>query len=179
MTRRHVAVGEPLVDFIEHDLACGIALGFFEYRRARVTLEAVTLYDRNLRVRDLKSNWLGTDPLDQATREYLEARRALMRIAGAGGKDAWSSPATAEEREDGLAQVVRTTACADVGQVGSQAAPLSPHGVTLRAIAFFEVDLPLQGIAWHTRGDTADRCSALSLAKVGWVIQVWLEGAVR
>jgi hypothetical protein len=110
MTRRHVALGEPLVDFIEHDLACGIALGFFEYRRARVTLEAVTLYDRNLRVRDLKSNWLGTDPLDQATREYLEARRALMRIAGAGGKDAWSSPATAEEREDGLAQVVAARA---------------------------------------------------------------------
>jgi Zn-dependent M28 family amino/carboxypeptidase len=33
--------------------------------------------------------------------------------------------------------------------------------------------------AWHKRGDTIDKCSALSLAKVGWVIQVWLEGAVR
>ena len=28
---------------------------------------------------------------------------------------------------------------------------------------------------WHTQGDTADQCSALSLAKVGWVIQEWLE----
>jgi glutaminyl-peptide cyclotransferase len=28
---------------------------------------------------------------------------------------------------------------------------------------------------WHTEGDTADKCSALSLAKVGWVIQEWLK----
>jgi len=28
---------------------------------------------------------------------------------------------------------------------------------------------------WHTRGDTPDKCSALSLAKVGWVIDQWLK----
>ncbi len=28
---------------------------------------------------------------------------------------------------------------------------------------------------WHTRGDTIDKCSALSLAKVGWVIREWLK----
>lgn len=28
--------------------------------------------------------------------------------------------------------------------------------------------------AWHTRGDTPERCSALSLAKVGWVMRQWL-----
>ncbi len=28
---------------------------------------------------------------------------------------------------------------------------------------------------WHKRGDTADKCSALSLAKVGWVIDQWLK----
>ncbi len=27
---------------------------------------------------------------------------------------------------------------------------------------------------WHTRADTPEQCSALSLAKVGWVIQEWL-----
>jgi glutaminyl-peptide cyclotransferase len=32
---------------------------------------------------------------------------------------------------------------------------------------------------WHTRQDTADKCSALSLAKVGWVIQTWLTAAVE
>ncbi len=28
---------------------------------------------------------------------------------------------------------------------------------------------------WHTQGDTADKCSALSLAKVGWVLEEWLK----
>lgn len=28
---------------------------------------------------------------------------------------------------------------------------------------------------WHTRKDTPDKCSALSLAKVGWVIHEWLK----
>jgi hypothetical protein len=30
---------------------------------------------------------------------------------------------------------------------------------------------------WHTQGDTADKCSALSLAKVGWVLEEWLKKA--
>jgi hypothetical protein len=33
--------------------------------------------------------------------------------------------------------------------------------------------------AWHTAGDTPDKCSALSLAKVGWVIEEWLKAAVN
>lgn len=28
---------------------------------------------------------------------------------------------------------------------------------------------------WHTRDDTVDKCSALSLAKVGWVLHQWLK----
>jgi hypothetical protein len=32
---------------------------------------------------------------------------------------------------------------------------------------------------WHTEGDVPERCSALSLAKVGWVVQTWLEEAVK
>ena len=28
---------------------------------------------------------------------------------------------------------------------------------------------------WHTEGDTADKCSPLSLAKVGWVVREWLK----
>lgn len=30
---------------------------------------------------------------------------------------------------------------------------------------------------WHTQGDTPDKCSALSLAKVGWVVREWLKTA--
>ena len=31
--------------------------------------------------------------------------------------------------------------------------------------------------AWHTEADTPEKCSALSLAKVGWVIREWLKAA--
>jgi hypothetical protein len=30
---------------------------------------------------------------------------------------------------------------------------------------------------WHTEADTPDKCSALSLAKVGWVVLEWLQRA--
>ena len=33
--------------------------------------------------------------------------------------------------------------------------------------------------SWHTAGDTADKCSALSLAKVGWVIGEWVRSVAR
>jgi glutaminyl-peptide cyclotransferase len=32
---------------------------------------------------------------------------------------------------------------------------------------------------WHTTGDTPDKCSALSLAKVGWVVEEWLKRSVK
>ncbi|HWA97603.1 MAG TPA: M28 family peptidase [Pirellulales bacterium] len=32
---------------------------------------------------------------------------------------------------------------------------------------------------WHTEGDVANRCSALSLAKVGWVVLEWLHSAAK
>ncbi len=38
--------------------------------------------------------------------------------------------------------------------------------------------LPLSGLA-HRRTTLPDRCSALSLAKVGWVVQTWLTEAVK
>lgn len=41
------------------------------------------------------------------------------------------------------------------------------------ACVIIDFDYP----AWHTRQDTPEQCSALSLAKVGWVIRQWLERA--
>jgi hypothetical protein len=32
---------------------------------------------------------------------------------------------------------------------------------------------------WHTEGDTPERCSALSLAKVGWVLAEWLKAVKK
>jgi hypothetical protein len=45
----------------------------------------------------------------------------------------------------------------------------------IAAIDIIDFDYPY----WHTEEDTADKCSALSLAKVGWVIEEWLKQAVR
>lgn len=45
----------------------------------------------------------------------------------------------------------------------------------IAAIDIIDFDYPY----WHTEADTADKCSALSLAKVGWVIEEWLKQAVR
>lgn len=39
------------------------------------------------------------------------------------------------------------------------------------ACVIIDFDYPV----WHTRDDTVDQCSALSLAKVGWVVREWLK----
>jgi glutaminyl-peptide cyclotransferase len=41
----------------------------------------------------------------------------------------------------------------------------------ISCIDLIDFDYP----AWHTRADLPDQCSALSLAKVGWVISQWLK----
>lgn len=47
------------------------------------------------------------------------------------------------------------------------------HNVAkISAIDVIDFDYPY----WHTQQDTPDQCSALSLAKVGWVIETWLRG---
>jgi hypothetical protein len=43
------------------------------------------------------------------------------------------------------------------------------HGPDVRGVS------PLLYPPWHTEGDTLDKCSALSLAKVGWVLGEWLK----
>jgi hypothetical protein len=37
------------------------------------------------------------------------------------------------------------------------------------------IDVSYMGKQWHTQADTAEHCSALSLAKVGWVLREWLR----
>ena len=46
------------------------------------------------------------------------------------------------------------------------------------AIDLIDFDYPTSRINyWHTTKDTPENCSALSLAKVGWVVKTWLEKA--
>ena len=37
------------------------------------------------------------------------------------------------------------------------------------------IDVSFMQKQWHTQGDTPEHCSALSLAKVGWVLREWLR----
>jgi len=51
---------------------------------------------------------------------------------------------------------------------------LALHNIAgIPACDIIDFDYP----AWHTRADTPERCSALSLAKVGWVVREWLVTA--
>jgi hypothetical protein len=52
--------------------------------------------------------------------------------------------------------------------------PLRQTG-KIPAIDIIDFDYPY----WHTTEDTADKCSPLSLAKVGWVLSEWLREAVK
>jgi glutaminyl-peptide cyclotransferase len=51
--------------------------------------------------------------------------------------------------------------------------PLHDTG-KIPAIDIVDFDYPY----WHTEADTPDKCSALSMAKVGWVVSEWLKHAV-
>lgn len=51
---------------------------------------------------------------------------------------------------------------------------LALHNIAgIPACDIIDFDYP----AWHTRADTPQRCSPLSLAKVGWVLREWLSTA--
>lgn len=43
----------------------------------------------------------------------------------------------------------------------------------------FDYPRPRAASYWHTEADTPDKCDALSLAKVGWVMLEWLKGIER
>ena len=79
-----------------------------------------------------------------------------------------------------------------VGQIWATARRLGVKEFIPRKKHYIRDDhLPLHNIAgipacdiidfdyphWHTEGDTEDKCSPLSLAKVGWVIREWLQTA--
>lgn len=63
--------------------------------------------------------------------------------------------------------------------------PMPRHEVNDDHLALYEIaGIPACDIIdfdypyWHREGDTPDKCSALSLAKVGWVLHEWLQDEV-
>jgi len=53
------------------------------------------------------------------------------------------------------------------------------HSVWIPTCDIIDFDYPVGpgGKYWHTEADTPDKCSGVSLAKVGWVLLEWLESA--
>jgi hypothetical protein len=96
---------EPILGRLDRDLACAIALGIVDYPLLTVTPEAVTLRDEAMRELGTERGWLdGDDPLDTATRAYLEGRRDAMLAGTRLSQGGWAGAAAVREREKGNQQ---------------------------------------------------------------------------
>jgi hypothetical protein len=85
---------------LDRDLACAIALGLVEYPNRTVTPEAVTRFDEQRRELGTVRGWLdGDDPLDRATRQYLDGRRAALLAGTRLGGGGWGATAAIRDRE--------------------------------------------------------------------------------
>lgn len=94
--------GDLILGQLDRDLACAIALGFVEKPQVVANPLAITVHDARMRPLGTVSDWLaGADPLDVATKEYLEARQtatqAGMKKMGQGG---WAGSSAIKTRED-------------------------------------------------------------------------------
>jgi hypothetical protein len=112
---------------LDRDLACAVALGLVEDPRVVANLDVITLHDAFMRPLGAERDWLrGDDPLDAATRDYLQARReAAMTTVYRPGQSAWGA-ASAIKARDGATS--RARQARDLGR-----ALLAERGVLARA----------------------------------------------
>jgi hypothetical protein len=94
---------------LHQDMACAIALTIVENPHVVANLEAITLHDTAMRPLGTVRNWLtDTDPLDQATREYLSAKReASMVPARRPGQSDWVTVSGVKKRESATQRACR------------------------------------------------------------------------
>ena len=111
---------------LDKDLACAVALGLVESPRVAANPEAVTVHDAHMRPLGTVRGWLeGDDPLDVATREYLQARReANLTTTPRPGQAPWMAAAAIRTRDaaNQRARTARERARALLGQRGTFAA---------------------------------------------------------
>jgi hypothetical protein len=90
-----------LLGRLHPDMACAVALSIVEDPHVVVNLESVTLYDESMRSLGCLRDWLTSDdPLDSATRAYLQAKRDHSRTTARGpGQTAWNAAAAAKSRD--------------------------------------------------------------------------------
>jgi hypothetical protein len=99
---------------LDRDLACAVAVGLVESPRVAANPDAVTVHDAHMRPLGTVRGWLdGDDPLDVATREYLQARRdANQTTTPRPGQPPWMAAAAIRTRDaaNQCARAARTRA---------------------------------------------------------------------
>jgi hypothetical protein len=100
-----------LCDVLDRDLACAVALGFVELPRVAVNAQTITIHDGNMRLVGAVPDWLdGGDPLDEATREYLQARQEAALSGPKAGAQPWEASARTKARETANQRAIQAKA---------------------------------------------------------------------
>jgi hypothetical protein len=89
-----------LCNVLDRDLACAVALSFVDLPRVAVNAQTITIHDANMRLIGSVPDWLdGGDPLDAATRDYLQARQEATLSGPKPGAKPWEASARTKARE--------------------------------------------------------------------------------
>jgi hypothetical protein len=99
---------------LDPDLACALAVGLVEHPLIQANLEAISLYDQDLTLIGRYPDWLDVnDPLDAATRAYLEARRTAHEARRHHEDDnAWAAAASLRVQEDASKRAIAARSAA-------------------------------------------------------------------
>src|SRR5262245_59888272 len=91
-----------ILNKLDPDLACAIALGYVEHNFIVANLDGITIHDADFEILGQQTDWLTEDdPLDIATRDYLSARReALLSGYHHEEDNAWAAAAAMGTREE-------------------------------------------------------------------------------
>jgi hypothetical protein len=103
-----------ILNKLDPDLACAIALGLVEHNFIQANLESITLHDEDFQILGQQKEWLTEDdPLDLATRDYLVARHQAL-LAGRHGEsdNAWAAAQAIGTREEANRQAIEARATA-------------------------------------------------------------------
>jgi hypothetical protein len=100
---------ELILNKLDPDLACAIALGLVEHNFIQANLESITIRDADFQILGQQADWLTEDdPLDVATRAFLVARHQAL-LAGHHGEsdDAWAAAQAIGTREEANRQAIQ------------------------------------------------------------------------
>jgi hypothetical protein len=93
---------ELLFGQLHPEIACAVALAIVEDPRVVANVDSLTFHDPGMRPLGTIAGWLnGDDPLRQATREYLQAKReaSMTTMRGPGGGSGWAAASAARTRD--------------------------------------------------------------------------------